>query len=773
MSVRGKLLSPTVLATLALFLGTLLLYARSAGYDFLNYDDPRYITANPEVREGITVDSLRWAVTGSADLWNPVTRLTHLLDVQLFGLDVRGHHWTSNLWQALNAGLAFLLLRRLTGSLWTSALCAAVFAWHPLRVESVSWISERKDVVSVFFGLLTLLGYTVYGQRLAAGASVPSTRRAYAGTLLAFTAALLSKPSMVALPGVLFLLDFWPLGRLADLRAARLRRLVLEKIPFALLAVVFSVITIHTQTAAKCFQLELPLLARLLNALVSIPRYLGKLFWPFDLAVAYPHPVWWPVWLVAFSVFVVAGISYAAWRLRRSAPWLAVGWLWFLGMLVPVIGLVQVGFQSIADRYTFFPLLGAQIALFWTLRSLLPRVLPRTVIALGSGLLVLGCAARTWDQQSRWHDPVTLFEHAIAVTGPNHTAQGFLAYSLAGLGRAEEARQHAKIALALEPENRTALVTLARLALAERQYESAADTFATVLALDPQDLDTALGRAKALWGLGQPEQVLAQLQPFVDTDNTNLELLQSYAFALIKLGRQAEAEQPILRAIARYPDSPDLHVLHATVLDAAGRPDQAIEAFAGAVALTPDDPALLLDHARFLVRHNRTDQALDVYARLARLRPESALPRFEAALLCLNTGSADRGTALLHDAIAAEPAFAPARLTLAQQTEAAGNTAEADRVWREGAAAIAPDADFECARAEALARRRDFPGALEHYRKATGLAPNNAQAHAGLGYMLMLTGDRAGALAAWEQALRLQPDFPGLAERVRRMKTSR
>ncbi|HLP03590.1 MAG TPA: glycosyltransferase family 39 protein, partial [Opitutaceae bacterium] len=451
----------TALVAIILAAATLLLFSRSAGYGFVNYDDPRHVLNNVHVQAGFTVDGLRWAFTGHGDIWNPLVRLSHILDWTLFGDSARGHHLQSILWHSLNAALAFLLLRRLTGAFWRSACCAALFAWHPLRVESVTWISERKDVVSVAFGLLTLLAYTIYAERRAARGR---TIAAYAFTLAAFTAALLSKPSMVTLPSLFLLLDFWPLQRFTFARptapAAPLSAdpepislLLLEKLPFVALATLASFVVVRTQTAAGDFVLDLPLGARLTNALVSIPRYLGKFFWPFDLAIAYPHPGWWPASAIGAAGAFVLAVSLLAWRLRRVHPWLAVGWLWFLLALAPMSGVLQVGFQSLADRYSYFPLLGWQLALLWSLRAALPRFLPRWAGPTLAGLALLGCGLRTWDQQQHWSSSRALYEHALAVTEDNAPAHAFLAYTSAHENRADEARLHSDRALALEPDN--------------------------------------------------------------------------------------------------------------------------------------------------------------------------------------------------------------------------------------------------------------------------------------------------------------------------------
>jgi hypothetical protein len=393
----------TVLICVGLFVGTLLLFSRALHNEFLDLDDPDYVTHNVHVQAGLTWATLRWALTsGDASNWHPLTWLSHALDCQLFGANPAGHHATSVVIHALNALLVFLVLRRLTANWsaglqtrressvvvkhagaetgvparsqsceWLCAFSAALFAWHPLRVESVAWISERKDVLSVFFALLTLWSYAVFAGKQRAAER--GAKRFYALALTAFTAGLLCKPMLVTLPFLLLLLDNWPLQRLAHgawPSAIAWRRLLAEKIPFLVLAAASCVVTYLVQSNGGAVVENLPLSARLANAVVSLVRYLGKYFWPFDLAIGYPTPERWAPATVIGAALLVLAISALAVVQRERCRWLLVGWLWFLGTLVPVIGVVQVGLQAMADRYTYLPLLGIQIALLGALREL-------------------------------------------------------------------------------------------------------------------------------------------------------------------------------------------------------------------------------------------------------------------------------------------------------------------------------------------------------------------------------------------------------------------
>ena len=391
--------------SVALFAGTMLLFGRAFDYGFTNYDDPRYLTDNLHVQSGLTWDSLVWAFTAKTDYWHPLTWFSHMLDWQLYGASATGHHLTSVLWHALNAVLAFHVLRRLTGAFWTCAFAAALFAWHPLRVESVVWVAERKDVLSGCFFLLTLWAYAGYAKRrLERSRAWPS----YLLTLALFSGGLMCKPMLVSLPLVLLLLDYWPLNRTAAGPAPVLvwRGLLIEKLPFVVLSAAISVLTILMQFNVGGYVLHLPLGARLGNALVSIVRYLGKFFWPFDLAVCYPHPGSWPAATVSGAVLLVLALSVAAWRQRHIRPWLLVGWAWFLVVLLPVIGLVQAGFQAMADRYTYLAIIGPQLALLMTVREIPARFMPRGLAAALGGVVLAACALATGRAGIRWpHRP--------------------------------------------------------------------------------------------------------------------------------------------------------------------------------------------------------------------------------------------------------------------------------------------------------------------------------------------------------------------------------
>ena len=426
------------LIALLLALATLVVFQPVGSHSFVNYDDTDYVTENPFVKNGLSLTDLGWAFTTfHAGNWHPLTWISHMLDCQLFGPNAGAQHFVSVLWHAVNSALLFALLLRLTKKIWPSAFVAALFAWHPLHVESVAWIAERKDVLSTFFALLALLSYAKYVE--ASKAKNPKAKAFLAYSLLAFAFGLMAKPMLVTLPFVLLLLDFWPLQRFS-LSAFRFP-LLAEKLPFFLLSAISCVVTFLAQRKGEAVvSLEsVPLLYRLENAPVAAAEYLVKFFWPADLCVIYPlHPI--PVWQVAASIAVLLAISFAAWRGRGSQPYLLVGGLWFLGTLVPVIGLVQVGGQAFADRYTYIPSIGFFVAVVFWLNDFSARLQAPKLIVAGFGAVILtACVLATENQLSFWSDSETLFRHAIAVTRDNDIALVNLGVALDVQNRFDEA----------------------------------------------------------------------------------------------------------------------------------------------------------------------------------------------------------------------------------------------------------------------------------------------------------------------------------------------
>lgn len=426
---------------LALVLLIWLVFGRTVGHEFTNFDDPDYVTENPQVTRGLSLEGVRWAFTHVVSgNWHPLTILSHMSDAQLFGLKAGAHHFTNVLLHTATALLLFAFLLRVTRHAWRSGFVAALFAIHPLRVESVAWISERKDVLSGFFCMLTLWAYGRY-------AAQPSRSR-YIWVAVLFACGLMSKPMLVTLPVILLLIDYWPLER-----RERLSKLLLEKVPLVVLSIAAAVATIFVQGAAITWVEVISIWTRIGNAIVSCFVYIRQLFWPFGLSPYYPHPKeQLTIAPVLFALVVLAGITFVALRYGRTRRYLAVGWFWYLVMLVPVLGIVQVGMQAHADRYTYLPHIGVYLMLVWGVAEATAGWRYRKPLLGVAAALVLGSlAARAFTQTAIWHDSERLWRHALAVTPHNYVAHRNLAQSLWSKKAHAEAIEHDQAALRIVP----------------------------------------------------------------------------------------------------------------------------------------------------------------------------------------------------------------------------------------------------------------------------------------------------------------------------------
>lgn len=475
----------TALAGLFLGIVTVALYWPVRHYDFVQYDDGDYVFDNMAVSTGLSWWGFVWSfISAHAANWHPLTWLSHMLDCQLFGLNAGAHHSVNALLHSVNAVLLFLLLRSMTGAFWRSAFVAALFAWHPLRVESVAWVSERKDVLSGFFFMLTLWAYVHYAKlqtRFPAFADThaqtqtPPGKTASASlfyrlSLIFFLLGLLSKPMLVTVPFVLILIDFWPLNRFQPVaRSARSEpplniltsrkghSLLMEKVPFLLLSIIFGLITFYAQkSGGSVVSVESEgVLPRIENALVAYPGYIHKLFWPRNLAFLYLRPETVSTASLIFAVLILSGVSLAAGANLRRRPYLAVGWLWFLGMLLPVSGLIQSGLQSIADRYTYLPSIGLFLMLTWAAAELTPVLFSRratqVLTVAAATLVLLACMYLTRQQLAYWKNTETLMEHALQIDPNNYIAHSDLGLYLFKQGRIAEARVHHQRARELDP----------------------------------------------------------------------------------------------------------------------------------------------------------------------------------------------------------------------------------------------------------------------------------------------------------------------------------
>jgi tetratricopeptide (TPR) repeat protein len=611
---------PDLWICLLLLAATLAVYSQVRHYEFVNYDDPEYVGENIHVRAGLTADSLVWALTSfDAANWFPLTWITHMADCQFFGMESGWHHLT-NVWlHALNALLLFAVLKRMTRARWPSALVAFLFALHPLHVESVAWVAERKDVLSAFFWFLTLWCYARYVER-------PGVRR-YLTVVLAFSLGLMAKPMIVTLPFVLLLLDVWPLRR-----APWAKPRLLEKLPLLALAAGASLVTFLAQRSSGAVAplAGTPLALRLENALVSYMVYIGGMLWPAGLAVLYPLPRALPVLGVAAAGLALAGISLVVARQWRARPYLAVGWCWYLGTLVPVIGLVQVGTQSHADRYTYVPMIGLTIMLAWGAAELVERR-PRARNAVIAAAVVTCSAslAVTWFQIQYWASTETLLGHTLEVTSGNFIMHHNLADYYLQHGRNEEARQHDAEALRINPMYMEARLNLAlALSLLGRPGDAEVE-YRRALEQQPEGKQMALahsGLGAALAAQHRTTEALPELELAVHLRPESAEGHYNLGTALAELGRNPEAASELATAVRLEPGDAEAHYRLAVALAAQDKRNEAAGEFAVVAQLRPADAVTQYNLAIALARTGRLDEAIAHFSEALRLKPG-----FEAA----------------------------------------------------------------------------------------------------------------------------------------------
>jgi len=486
---------PTVGIVLALVAATLLVYSQVRAYDFINFDDNVYVLNNPHVSGGLTRDGVVWAFsTVDYFYWQPLTWLSHMLDCQLFGLRAGWHHLTNVLLHIANSLLVFFVFRRMTGAPWRSAMAAGLFALHPLRVESVAWIGERKDVLSCFWFLIALWAYVRYAERPSAGR--------YRWVLAAMLMGLMSKPMLVTVPLLFLLVDYWPLRRVA----------LAEKVPMLFLAAVASAVTAIGQKrmGAMEWAAGIPLQLRVSNALVAYVRYVGKTIWPEKLAIFYPYPASIAGWKVLGAVLLLASITAAALWAGRLHRYLAAGWLWFLVGLAPAIGLVQVGRQSMADRFSYIPLIGLFAAGVWGAELLLKG--RRRVAGVAAGVVLVAYGVRSWEQTRTWRDNITVFEHALAVTEESSVANRHLGAALAARGDIDAALPHFAEAVRIEPGYFVAHYDYGSALLEKGDPEGAMAQFEEAVRFRPNYGDAYLGIGQTLVRIGKPGEALALTQ---------------------------------------------------------------------------------------------------------------------------------------------------------------------------------------------------------------------------------------------------------------------
>ena len=674
-------------------------------HEFLKYDDLDYVTDNPHVKAGLTLKGVIWAFTTMhAANWHPLTWVSHMLDCELYGLKPAGHHLTSLVFHIASALLLFVVLRQMTGKLWRSGFVAALFAFHPLHVESVAWVAERKDVLSAFFWMLTMWAYVRYAER-------PGLNR-YLLVLLWFVLGLLSKPMLVTLPFVLLLVDYWPLGRFqfgqpsghhklsthnskdtGDQRSFALR-LVLEKVPFFALAAVSSFLTFFAQQKAGAVASSeiRPLSMRIANALASYVSYIGKMIWPYRLAVFYPYPETFPMWQVAGAGLLLGCVSFLVILAARRRSYLMVGWLWYLGTLVPVIGLVQVGEQAMADRYTYVPLIGLFVIIAMGVPDILAGWRYRRIgMAIPAGLLLSILMIVTWLQLRYWQNGVTLFEHSLEVTANNSLSQCSLGVALVQQGKNQEAISHFAEALRIKPD------------YAEAQY--------------------------------------------------------NLGVALSDQGKTQEAIDHYSEALRIKPDSAEAHYNLGVTLAQQGKSQEAVGHFTKALQIKPDYANAHNNLGIALADQGKTQEAIAHYTEALRIDPNNAYAHNNLGLILAQQGKNQEAIAHYTEALRIKPDYAEVHNNLGVVLAQQGKNGEAIAHFTE-ALRIKPDyAEAYNNLGLALAQQGRNQEAITHFAQALRIKPDYAEARFSLGLAYLMMGNRSSALEEYEVLKTINPDL--------------
>jgi hypothetical protein len=528
-------------------------FGQTLRYGFVNYDDPGYVSENRQIQAGLSVQSITWAFTHvHFQNWHPLTTVSHMLDCQLFGLKPSEQHFVNVFLHSLSAVLLFFLLEQITAAFWRSAFVAAVFSIHPLHVESVAWISERKDVLSGFFFMLTLLAYVRYARR-------PSVAR-YVAILILFGCGLLSKPMLVTLPAILLLLDYWPLKRFERSEASYQRsvNLIVEKIPLFILSIGSAIATLIAQHEGILKMAYLPFTSRIANAASACVIYIWQMFWPMNLALSYPYPVRFPFWETVGASGLLVLVTIVAIVARKRKPYLITGWLWYLIMLIPVIGLVQVGSQAHADRYTYLAQIGLYIAVVWGVVDILqPFRHRREMLATAAPVIVAALGWRAWIQTGYWRDNERLWTRTLAVTGQNNFAHFAFGEYLLKVHRLDDAITQFEFVLTRHPDDPDANFQMGYALMEEGEIKAAITHFELTLNVKPEDPDAETNLGNLLLTAGRAGEAVEHYRIVVLRQPSRALAHYNLAVGLHRLGRLQEAIAQYKETLALDPTYPD------------------------------------------------------------------------------------------------------------------------------------------------------------------------------------------------------------------------
>ncbi len=719
---------------------TIAAYAQVYRHDFISFDDGDYVYDNWRVLTGFTPENILWAfTTGHAANWHPLTWLSHMLDCQILGREPGPHHLVNVLFHVLNTLLLFELFRFLTGKIWRSAFVAALFALHPLHVESVAWISERKDVLSTFFWLLTMLAYARY-------VKLPSTPR-YLLAVGFFALGLMSKPMLVTLPFVLLLMDYWPLNRGQVLTASgagkarlqrghalktfvpQLPRLAREKLPFFLLAAASSAVTFYVQRAggAVVHVSDVPPAFRIANALNSYISYLVKTVWPADLSVYYPFPaVPYAFRETAAAAILLVAASVLAVRHGSRFPYLPFGWFWYVGTLIPVIGLVQVGGQAMADRYTYVPLIGIFALLAWAIPDMLERRKIPGVSKAGMGALVIGSLTiTTWFQVRNWKDSDSLFQHALKVDGTN-----FMAHQILGIVEGNRGR-----------------------------HKQALSYYTEALRLRPRFFEATVNLGFTYYELGNSERAYEYYSKALEIRSDHPILLKNMGLLLYREGKYGEAVEFYNRSLHLLPDDLLLRVYWGNAAAKLGREREAIAAYEDVLRKYPEQQEAYLGLGALFLRQGKIQPAIANFEKALEINKEYAEAHTNLGTAYFQLGRVDTAITHYKESIQLEPDDAETRYNYAVALYSQGARDKAVEQYRETIRLDPKYTDAYYNLGIALADAGELQEAVSMYAKAVDLKKDYAEAYHNLGIALFNLGYTPKALEAIAKALEIRPDY--------------
>ena len=699
--------------------------------DFINYDDPAYVTKNVHVQSGLSFETVKWAFNSTIESnWHPLTWISHALDTSLFGLNPMYHHVMNLFIHILSSIALFVIFNRMTKNIWGSAFVAIVFAIHPLHVESVAWIAERKDVLSGFFWILTIGFYSYYCKS-------PTISR-YLLTLLCFVLGLLAKPMLVTLPFVLILLDYWPLKRLElsyyglndkkKKEGISLKSSIKEKIPFFILSLVSSYITyIVQQKGGSMADVDsLSFSVRISNAVVSYVMYIWKSLVPANLSIFYPHPGNTISALeIIFALGILIFISILFYHLRIKHPYLPAGWLWYLGTLVPVIGIVQVGLQAMADRYMYLPIIGLAIIIAWGYLYFIVRFRIPSAVTVGiTTLVIILMVFTTRAQAIHWKNSFTLFTHALSVTKNNHIAHTNLGVAFTDSGKYDEAVVHLKKALHLRPNEILIRSNLARALVGMGQLKEALEHYRFILPRVNPDPQLRRRMGDVLADLNNPEEAISHYSEAVRLDTSDYLSRLKMADLFAQVGKFNEAKEQCNIVLKRFADNSRAHNILGIVAGKQKLYDEAVKEFNEAIRLDSNNADAYNDFGILYERMGKPADAMEMYNKSIKVNPDQWNARLNIGSMLAEQGKYDEAENQWNEAVRVNPKNIELRMNLGRLYLLQKKLNEAKRQFQEALNINERNVSAHYQLANVLMQEGNLDQAEKHYMKAVEIAPN-------------------------------------------------